>query len=217
MFPLTILLAAMFSHASIAFTSVAGSAPDFDLAFQRIKPTVVIASAETIARTHARKTEENKGFFQKIHHSRQASSLAAGTMTGANTLLNQRSPRLIYTSERAGADTVPLSPQELTDLRIFTGARVIYALTTPKVAGAVAQTHLHDYRQDPKSGKRSHYGAPLSSVEVKLVDSPQHKIPEERYDNPTGHIVVNGPAVVGGTVNTGITGKFGDDSTLSLA
>ena len=217
MFPLTIVLAAVFSHASLAFTSVAGSAPDFDLAFQRIKPTIVVASAETMARTHARKAEENQGLLQKIHKSRQASSLAAGTMTGANTLLNQRCPRIIYTSERVGADSVPLGPQELTDLRIFTGARVIYALTAPKIAGAVAQTHLHDYRQDHKSGKRSHFGAPLSSVEVKVVDAPQHKIPEEGYGDPKGHIVVSGPAVAGKTVNTGIVGKFGDDSTLSLA
>ena len=216
LFPLTVVLATMFSHAAIAFTSVAGSAPDFDLAFQRIKPTIVIASAETIAQAQARKVKENQGIFQKLHRSRQASALVAGTMRGANTLLNQQCPRLIFTSERAGADSVPLSPQELIDLRIFTGARVVYALTTAKVAGAIAQTNIYDYRLDFKSGNRSHFGAPLSSVELKVVDTPQRKISDEGYDNPTGHIVVSGPAVVGGSVNTGIVGRFGDDHTLSL-
>ena len=216
LFPLSIVLAAMFSHASIAFTSVAGSAPDFDLAFQRIKPTIVIASAETMAQAQARKTKENQGLFQKLHRSRQASSLAVGTMRGANTLLNQQCPRLIFTSERAGADSVPLSPEELTDLRIFTGARVVYALTTAQVAGAIAQTNIHDYRQDPKFGNRSHFGAPMSSVELKVVESPQQKIPEEGYNDPTGYIVVSGPAVAAGTVNTGVMGRFADDHTLSL-
>lgn len=216
MFPLTIFLAAMFSHASIAFTSVAGSAPDFDLAFQRIKPTVVIASAETIAQAQARKTKENQSLFQKLHNSRQASSLAAGTMRGANTIFNQQCPRLIFTSERAGGGSVPLTSQELSDVRVFTGSRVVYALTAAKVAGAIAQTHVYDYRPDPKSRSRSHFGAPLSSIELKVVEQPQQKIADEGYDNPSGWIVVSGPAVVGGTVNTGVVGTFGDDHTLSL-
>jgi hypothetical protein len=51
-------------------------------------------------------------------------------------------------------------------MRIFTGARVLYALTAAKVAGALFQTHAYDYRRD--SGP-SHFGPPLSSVEIKLV------------------------------------------------
>ena len=216
-FPLTVVLAALYSHASIALTSVAGDAPDFDLAFQRIKPTVVIASAKTISNTIAQKRKDGSGFFQKIHQSRQASSLAAGTMTAANTLLNGQCPRLIFTSERPGTDSPPLSPQDLTDLRILTGARVVYALTLPHVAGAVAQTNMLDYRNDSMSKTRSHFGAPLSSVEVKLVETPPFTISDDNYTNPTGHLVVTGPAVVGGTANTGVVAKFGDDHTLSLA
>lgn len=196
---------------------MAGDAPDFDLAFQRIKPTVIIASAKTIANTIAQKRKENEGFFQKIHQSRQASALAAGVMRGANTISNGQTPRLIFTSERAGADSPPLGPQDLTDLRILTGARVVYALTLPHVAGAVAQSNMLDYRNDSMSKTRSHFGAPLSSVEVKVVETPPFTISDETYSTPTGHLVVSGPAVVGGTANTGVVAKFGNDHTLSLA
>jgi hypothetical protein len=59
-----------------------------------------------------------------------------------------------------------LTYEQLTDLRIFTGARVLYALTAAKVAGALFQTLAYDYRR--YSGP-SHFGPPLSSVEIKLV------------------------------------------------
>ena len=216
MFPLSIVLASLYSHASVAFTSVAGSSPDFDLAFQKIKPTIVIASAETIAKASAQKAADNQGILQKIHRSRQASSLAVGIMKGANTLLNQQCPRLIFTSERIGTDSVPLSPRELTDLRIFTGSRVVYALTTAKVAGAVAQTHVYDYREDPAAGKRSHFGGPLGSVELKVAETPEQAIPESADVNPKGHLVVSGPAVVGDSVRIETLAAIGDDHTLSL-
>ena len=212
---MTITLAALFSHASIAFTSVAGSTPDYDLAFQNIKPTVLIASAETMSKAHAQKTAANQGFFQKLHHSRHARSLAAGTMRKANSLANRLGPRIIYTSERAGTDSVPLSSFDLLDLRVLTGARIIYALTLPRVAGAVTQTNLLDYRTDSR-GNRSHLGAPLSSVELKLVETPLVKIHDDSHGNHGGAIVVNGPAVVGGEVKTDIVGKPRDDHCLAL-
>ena len=216
MFPLTITLAALYSHASVAFNSSAGPTADFDLAFLGVKPTIVIASAETIARAHAHKFAANQGFFQKIHHSRQASSLAAGAMRKANTLVNRNGPRIIYTSERLGADSVPLSPLELNDLRILTGARVIYALTLPKVAGAVAQTNMLDYRIDKEAKKRSHFGPPLSSVEMMAVNGPAKTIPDHDDAEPAGYLVVSGPAVVGGENRTNALVRFGDDHTLAL-
>ena len=216
MFPLTIILAALFSHASVAFNSSAGPTTDFDLAFVGVKPTIIVASAETVAQAHARKHAANQGFFQKIHRSRQASSLAAGTMRKANTLVNKNGPRIIYTSERLGADSTPLNPLELTDIRILTGARVIYALILPKVAGVVAQTNMMDYRVDKQTKKRSHFGAPVSSVEVKVVDGPGKKIPDDEHATPAGYLVVTGPAVVGGEDTTDTLVKFGDDHTLAL-
>lgn len=215
-FPLVVTLAALYAQSSVAFTSVAGASPDFDLAFQGVKPTIIIASAETMSQYHTRKIQGNQGFFQKLNHSRQASTVAAGTMRAANSLLNQEGPRLIYTSERAGADSVPLSTSELVDLRIMTGARIVYALTVPKVAGAVTQTNMMDYRIGDQNTKRSHFGAPLSCVDIKLVSTPGKLISDEEDTDPVGSIAVSGPAVAGGEVNTGIVGTFGDDYTLRL-
>ena len=215
MYPLTITLAALYSHSSIAFTTVAGASPDYDLAFQNIRPTIIIASAETMAKAHKTKTAGNQGFFQKLHHSRKARSLAAGAMRKANDLANRSGPRLIYTSDRGGADSVPLSSFDLLDLRILTGARIIYALTLPEVAGAVTQTNMLDYRTAP-TGKRSHLGAPMSSVEFKLVETQQHKILDEGHGDHVGHIVVTGPAVINGEIKTDVVGKCTDDHTLAL-
>ena len=59
-----------------------------------------------------------------------------------------------------------LSSELLADLRIFTGARVVYALTAPGIAGAVCQTHIFDYRRHSNA---AHFGPPLSSVEIVLT------------------------------------------------
>ena len=97
--------------------------------------------------------------------------------------------RLLYVSERASTGCPPLGSADLSDLRAFTGARVVYALTAAKVAGAVTQTQIYDYRREetPK-GKHSHFGIPLSSVEVKLVDTPKHKTTDE--GDPEGEVGV---------------------------
>jgi hypothetical protein len=99
--------------------------------------------------------------------------------------------RLLLVSERAGAETPPLSSNDLSDLRIFTGARVIYALTAAPVAGAVAQSSMFDYRREGGSrNKHGHFGAPLSSVEVKLVDTATHKTTD---DSAKGEVCLASP------------------------
>ena len=81
----------------------------------------------------------------------------------------------MYVGERAGASggSAQLDATALSDLRVFTGARVVYALTAARVAGAVSQTALFDYRVG-KDGK-GHFGAPVTSVELLLKDSGAHK------------------------------------------
>jgi hypothetical protein len=64
-------------------------------------------------------------------------------------------------------------------LRIYTGARIIYALTAAKVAGAVTQTGLYDYRVDNGLEKYSHFGAPVTSCEIFFKDTAQHKTTDE--------------------------------------
>jgi len=83
--------------------------------------------------------------------------------------------RLVFTSAQAGLDSTPLSAETLSDLRIYLGARIIYALTAPKVAGAVTQTGIYDYRIDDGTEKYSHFGVPVTSVEILCKDTKEHK------------------------------------------
>ena len=76
--------------------------------------------------------------------------------------------RLLCIYYEAGSINVPIiSSSVLNSLRIALAARISYALTVPGVAGAVCQTSIYDYRQlrDPNS----HFGAPLSSVELSVL------------------------------------------------
>jgi len=138
------------------------------------------------------------------------------------TLGKQSTPgklRLLYLYERSNAESPPLSSHELAELRVFTGARIIYALTTPKVAGTVAQTGLFDYRvgggDDGRGERKAHFGVPVSSIEIKVVDSEEYKTVEGK--RPQGEIVAKGPAVLGGSANLGVIGSFREDGTLSLS
>lgn len=119
--------------------------------------------------------------------------------------------RLLYVADPAGAGAPRLSEQTLSDLRIFTGARLVYALAAPRVAGAVAQTQIHDYRVSG-DGTGAHFGPPISSTEVLLRDSSNYKITDDSY---TGEIVVRGPAVAGGEAALGVIGTMRVDNTLA--
>lgn len=114
--------------------------------------------------------------------------------------------RLVFVSERAGLNTPPLSSEDLSDLRVYTKARVVYALTAAKVAGAVAQTNIYDYRRgDAPSNKHSHFGVPLSCVEIKLKDTAQLKTTD---DQSIGELIVTGSSVAGGEVSLGVNGTY---------
>ena len=213
-YPLTITLAALFSNASVALVSSARASADFDYAFIGVSPTVVVATAETMSQAHKQKSDAIAGFLARLQHSRRAKSFAAGTMPRVNAAI-KNSPRLTYISFRAGSDSVPLTSAELIDLRILTGSRIIYALSAAKVAGAVAQTNLLDYRLDDLSSKQSHFGPPLSCLEIKLVETPDQKIIDG--GDPVGEVLVSGPAVIGGHAKLGVNGIFREDSTLAIA
>lgn len=100
----------------------------------------------------------------------------------------------------------------LSHLRAFTGARVIYGLAAAKVAGTVAQTGFYDYRIEEGEG-RSHVGAPVGSVEVKLIDAGGART--EDGGQARGEIVAAGPAVLGGSARLGALGTFRGDGTLA--
>jgi len=220
---LCLTMAALFSHASLALNSVAGPGVDLVLASRGAAPTVVIASSQSLAKLHQTHMPGSSSGLGKYSHSHHGRALAAGRMPGEDLLYRAFAPksiaighgklRLVLASESVGAEADALSSAALRDLRIITRSRICYALTASSVAGAVAQSNIYDYRHVDRPG-HSHFGAPLSSVEVKLVDKDDNKVDG---NTPSGEIVVSGPAVVGGESNLGVRGIFHEDCTLGYA
>ncbi|KAI9047393.1 hypothetical protein LZ554_008838 [Drepanopeziza brunnea f. sp. 'monogermtubi'] len=226
MYTLVLTLAALYSNATVALNSVAGESPDLALATQGIAPTIMVASASTLARTHAETAGKlNSSFYGIVHWFQTRSLVKEGVMPLASIFSRAfdhlrpaigNTPgklRLIYVSEQAGVKPTPLSSQVLSDLRIYTGSRIIYALTSAKVAGAVTQTGLYDYRVENDPGVHSHFGAPVTSVEVFFKDNKEHKTTDTAS---AGDIFARGPAVAGGEARLGISGKIRADHTLAL-
>ena len=192
-------LAALYSNASLALNSVAGKDVDLPLAAMGISPTIIAVSAESALKLHQTTRETITGSAKQFALSAQSSALDSGYMPPATLLSRINTPtratlgnvpsklRLMYVFERANAGTPPLSATELSDLRAFTGARVIYALTAAKVAGPVAQTNFYDYRRlGQEKGKHSHFGVPVSALEAKVVDAKDQKTVEGKQ--PKGEV-----------------------------
>ena len=187
-YPLTVTLAALYSNASVALNSVAGRTLDLVFATQGIAPTVIVAGSDALAKTHSEAAGRlNSSLYGIVHWFQRRSLAQYGVMPTATFFSRIFDPlrpaigntpgklRLIFISEQIGVETVPLSAEQLSDLRIYTGARVIYALTCAKVAGAVTQTSLYDYRVDDSSAPFSHFGVPVTSVEIFFKDTQTYK------------------------------------------
>ncbi|KGO78041.1 AMP-dependent synthetase/ligase [Penicillium italicum] len=221
-YPLCTTLAALFANSSIALNSVAGENVDFALATAGVSPTVIVASSQTMAEYHENIMRPHTGILTSIGRWLQARTLDAGNMPTRNffSQIARVSPtselsldelRLLCISHRIdGNPAAHLTSEQLTELRIFTGARVVYALTGPGVAGAIAQTNAFDYRC--LTGP-SHFGAPLSSTEITLTN-----VPEGTSDGKEeGKLTVSGPAVVGGTTALPGRARISKENTLELA
>lgn len=177
-YPLCLVFAALYVNSSLALNSVSGEGVDFALATAGISPTIVVASSHTMSDYHRKIMEPQAGLVAKLGRWFQSRALDSGSMPtpnllstlaniGPTTEISLDKLRLLFISHRAdGKQEKQLTSEQLTDLRIFTGARVVYALTAARVAGAVSQTNAYDYRRSEGS---SHFGAPLSSVEITLT------------------------------------------------
>ncbi|KAL8963437.1 MAG: hypothetical protein Q9183_005010 [Haloplaca sp. 2 TL-2023] len=194
LYALVVTLAALYSNASLALTPVSSDTAPYEAAFRSLsKPTIVIASPPTLKEAIKSLLEQPVTMLQKYKTWNQASSLAEGVMPKIKGHLP--SPRLIYTYQDTASATEPLSWAELSYVRLLTGARTVYAFTDAKVAGAISQTNIFDYRRDVAGGKQAAFGAPVSPVEFKLVDADGHRNSDEKA---LGKLVVTGPAVVAG-------------------
>lgn len=169
---------ALSSNASVALNSVAGEEVDFALATMGVSPTVIIVSSRTMSDYHDRVMQPHTGPVSSLGRWVQARTLESGNMPSNNIIsqvariaptaeLSLDNLRLLCISHRIDSDaSARLTSEQLTDLRIYTGARIIYALTGPGIAGAITQTNVFDYRC--LTGP-SHFGSPLSSVEITLT------------------------------------------------
>lgn len=221
-YSLCLTLAALYANSSIALNSVAGEIVDFALATASISPTIIVASSHTIADYHAQHMGPSMGLLSNIGRFFRTRSLDAGVMPKRNWLwqlssvgptaeLSLSNLRLLFISHRAGSSPQnQLTSDQLTDLRIFTGARVLYALTAPTVAGAVCQTHPYDYR---KHTGYSHFGPPASSIELKVTEHDETAGLERAAE---GELFVTGPAVVSGKSSLGVRARIRDDNTVIL-
>lgn len=203
-YPLTLTMAALYYNASLALSSVAGPTTDLTLAAQGVAPTMMVASAYSVNELQKRTAGKLTSLFYQIVHWFQTRTLLQSGAMPRSTLFTSfndslrpslgTSPtklRLLFVAEPVNAEAPPLSPAVLSDLRIFTGARVIYALTAKEVAGAVSQTNVFDYRIEEVGKNRcSHFGSPVSSVEVVLLDTPTRKTTDEQAVGEVGSVVL---------------------------
>lgn len=210
--------AALFAHTSLAINSVAAPGVDLTLASRSVSPTVILASAESLAARYNHETAGMTSAVQKFGKYTQDQTVSAGRMPTDGLLFRLLAPsnnepgklRLILTSDRL-RDSPVLTSAMLSDLRIFTRSRIVYALTAPGVAGAVAQTNVFDYRSSAGSG-HNHFGVPLACVEVRLESGVESELESVE---PKGEIVVSGPSVAGGETRLGVKGRIREDCTLA--
>lgn len=192
---LVLTLAALYSNASIVLNSVAPRAADLSMATRGVAPTVVVVNPAAALATHDEAVRRlGSGALASFLLNWQTRTLTQSGIIPAATSLVSRffdsarpavgtAPgklRLLYVAERAGAGTPALSASVLSNLRIFTGARVIYALASANVAGAAAQTAFYDYRVAP--GKYAPFGSPLTSTEYLVRDKGQHEVTDEKLE-----------------------------------
>ncbi|KAK4179496.1 hypothetical protein QBC36DRAFT_298388 [Triangularia setosa] len=220
---LVLTLTALFSNSSVAFNSSAPSAPSLStiLSSPAVSPTVIAATPAALLAIHKEVSVSlNKSTIGKdLHWLLSRSLVETGAFPSTGFLTNYynqafrpsfpggKNLRLVYTAERIGGGTERLNGKQLNDLRLYTGARVVYALTASKVAGAVAQTNVYDYRG------AEHFGPPVASVEVVLRDLGEARNSDEKSQ---GEVVVRGPAVAGKEAALGVAACVRDDHTIAL-
>ncbi|KAI6787304.1 acetyl-CoA synthetase-like protein [Hortaea werneckii] len=185
-------LAALYLHANIAITSVAGPGVDLHLATRSIAPTIILASPATLLKLHTETPITSP--LAKLAIFAHTQTMEAGRLPSPTNLLSRFLPavlpssspspksthpgrlRLILTATNLSSTTEanpppPSGPAHLTspilsDLRLLLRTRIVHAACAPPVAGAIAQTNVFDYRRDLSTDGLAHFGVPLAHVEV---------------------------------------------------
>lgn len=148
----------------MALNSVAGDNVDLISATAPSNPTIVIAAPPTIQTYLYNPATVLPSTISKYMSSRTLENGNLPSKSGGQPALSKLRVLLIP-QLAAPAPQIRLPSSSLHSLRTHLHARIGYALTTPFVAGAIAQTNILDYRD---KSARVCVGAPLSSVEVHL-------------------------------------------------
>lgn len=175
-------LGALYSNASLALNSVSGPRVDLLASLAHFKPTIIVTAPGTLNKYLLNWTHTGLG-PGRITKFWQRRSLKQGIMpsrkpipdlSGQDAVMlivelqSLSNVRAIFVGQDVHATDKEdrLASKSLDELRVDLGVKISYALTSGKVAGAVAQTNLQDYR-DKKASVC--VGPPLGSVEVHLV------------------------------------------------
>lgn len=234
--------AALASGATLALNPVSGTTTDLSRCVHRVRPTVIIASPSTLSELRRKTAGTMIEMWHRLIHFFQTRTLTVhGNIPKGNfwTRVNDYTRpdvgtpsrlRLVITAEEAGnLESKCLNSEDLSDLRIFLSAKVVYGLKSYKVAGPVCQQNVYDYRVQPQVPKPSrakgvlrkcaHFGGVAPGVEVLTKDWEEYKAGADGGDS--GEIVVRGLAVAGawsggsGEVRLGVVGKWWPEGVLS--
>ncbi|RMD42005.1 hypothetical protein DV735_g3084, partial [Chaetothyriales sp. CBS 134920] len=209
-YTLSWVLAAILASASLALNSVAGDKVDVRASTASISPTILVTSPSTTKDFLSKAVASGlgPGRFGRFVQNNQLIAGILPAKRSVATLGSLSKVRLVLIGQ-PGWQKTRLTSEELHELRLTLTARVGYALTAPRIAGAVTQTNLQDYRN---KGDVVSVGPPVGSVEIHLVGD------EASVGNssPKGKVAVAGPAVVGGKVELNVLGQIADDYTVSL-
>jgi hypothetical protein len=228
---------ALSSGSTIALNPIGGKHAHVELACKGAKPTIICVSPESLLEMQRQTRGSMMEMWHGLIHFFQTRTLQVhGQIPKGNFLTNINDYirpnvggklRLVFVAE-SGADeeSQALNSLDLSDLRVFFKSKVVYGLKHHKVAGAVTQCNVYDYRIQypeklPNRNKGiprlcAHFGPVTPGLEVKLKDSQGYKADDP--EGPKGEVWVSGLPVAGGTeTNLQFIGKWEPEGVLSYA
>ncbi|KAK9237967.1 hypothetical protein V1525DRAFT_131319 [Lipomyces kononenkoae] len=210
MYTRIMLLAAFTAGTNVVLCDMPRGEFDFE-SLRAINPTVMIVPTKSL---HGLLTY-SPSLIINLRLKRALGILAAGNIPSPVLRLLPRL-RLVYTHERqpvwqrqtktseVNDKTSSLTSAQISLLRALLGARVVYSLTNPRIAGPICQTHIYDYRN---LGPVRVYGPVVPALEA-IVKDTEHLKGGDRQ----GQLFVRGlPSADRGWVTTNIVGEWGDD------
>ncbi|KAK9476748.1 hypothetical protein V1514DRAFT_344383 [Lipomyces japonicus] len=207
-----LFLAALTAGSTVIFAGVSGEGYDRE-AIKFINPTILISTAGALVDI----VNHKLSLFERLKLQRASGILGSGNLPSP-VLRIFPSLRILYTHEEQppGVSTTSrsihiedshytsLHSADLSKLRALLGTHVVYALTHARVAGAICQTHVYDYRNE---GSVRTFGPVVPAIEAIVRDAEDFKGGDRQ-----GQLIIRGlPTADKGWVSTGIIGQWDSD------